>query len=216
MTSMNSNNIMNTKNTNKPTVFIIDDDPVILKALRWLLESVELNVECFESSICFLENYDPSRCGCIITDVRMPIMGGIQMFEQLNLRKNKLPVIVLTGHGDIRMAVNAMKIGVMDFISKPVSDQYLLEQVQKSIASNINQRLSETENYDHRFASLSKRERQIIKLIATGKLNKQIAKELFISNSTVEFHRSRIMKKMGAKNLAQLMKIYLNLEAIEE
>src|SRR5438552_9219231 len=173
---------------NKPTVFIIDDDPNLLKALRWLLESVELNVECFESPTNFLENYVPSQCGCIIADIRMPIMSGIQLFEQLNLRKNKLPFIILTGYGDISMAVNAMKIGVMDFISKPFNNQYLLEQIQKLIAHNIKQCFSEpSENYNHRFANLSKRERQVMKLVASGKLNKQIAQELFISNSTVEF-----------------------------
>jgi two-component system, LuxR family, response regulator FixJ len=196
--------------TIQPTVFIIDDDPDILKALRWLIESVGLNVECFESSVGFLETYDPNQCGCIVTDVRMPIMGGIQMLEQLNLRKNRLPVIVLTGHADVPMAVHAMKIGAIDFISKPFNDQYLLEQIQKSIALKVNECLSgPSENYTKRFAYLSKREQQVIKLIAVGKLNKQIAQELCISNSTVEFHRSRIMKKMGAKNLAQLINIYL-------
>lgn len=207
-------NRMNTEITIiKPTTFIIDDEPDILKALRWLLESVGINVECFESSISFLENYDPSRCGCIITDLRMPIMGGIQMFEQLILRKNRLPVIILTGHGDIPMAVKAMKIGAMDFISKPFNDQYLLEQVQKSIVRSVNQCLSDPfENYARRFADLSKRELQVMKLVVAGKLNKQIAQELCISNSTVEFHRARTMKKMGAKNLAQLIKIYLSLQ----
>jgi two-component system, LuxR family, response regulator FixJ len=178
---------------------------------------VGLNVECFESSVSFLENYDPSRCGCIVTDVRMPIMGGIQMFEQLNLRKNRLPVIILTGHADVPMAVNAMKIGAIDFISKPFNDQYLLEQIQKSITLNVNQCFSEPfEDYANRFASLSKRERQVMKLVTAGKLNKQIAQELFISNSTVEFHRARIMKKIGAKNFAQLMKIYLRSQDKEE
>lgn len=202
----------NIKITPKPTVFIIDDDVDTLKALLWLLESVGLNVECFKSSISFLETYDASRCGCIITDVRMPLMGGIQLVEQLNLRKNRLPIIVLTGYGDIPMAVNAMKIGAVDFISKPFNDQYLLEQVQKSIDYNVNQcHLDPFENNAKRFAGLSKRERQVMKLVTAGKLNKQIAQELYISNSTVEFHRAKMMKKMGAKNLAQLIKISLNL-----
>lgn len=200
------------KNILQPTVFIIDDDADIHQALRWLFESVELHVESFASAILFLENFDPTRSGCIITDVRMPIMSGIQMFEQLNLLKNRLPVIVLTGHGDIQMAVNAMKIGVVDFILKPFNDQFLVEQVQKYISLNMHQcSLEPFGNYPNRFISLSKREQQVIKLVVTGKLNKQIAEELCISNSTVEFHRARIMKKMAAKNLAQLIKIYLNL-----
>ena len=202
---------MKTK-TPKPTVFIIDDDPHILNALQCLVESVELNVECFESSVSFLESYDPLRHGCIVADVRMPILGGIQLLEQLNLRKNKLPVIILTGYADIPMAVNAMKIGAIDFISKPFNNQYLLDQIQKSIATNVNQYTSEPlENQANRFADLSKRERQVMALVASGKTNKQIAQELFICNSTVEFHRSRIMKKMGAKNFAHLIQIYLSL-----
>lgn len=201
------------KITHKPSVFVIDDDSHLLQALRSLLESVELNVECFESPISFLESYKPNRYGCIVADVRMPIMGGIQLLEQLNLRKNRLPVILLTGYPDITMAVNAMKIGASDFISKPFNNQHLIEQIQKSIASNLNQDFSaSSESYANRFADLSKRERQVMKLVAIGKLNKQIAQELFISNSTVEFHRSKIMKKMGAKNLAELVKIYLSLQ----
>lgn len=189
----------------KPTVFIIDDDLDTLKALRWLLESVGLNVECFESSVSFLESYHPDRCGCIVTDVRMPTLGGIQMVEQLNYRKNKMPVIFISGHGDVPMAVSAMKTGAMDFISKPVNNQYLLEQIQKSIAQNA----EPTENYADRFAGLSHREQQVMKLVVAGKINKQIAHELFISNSTVEFHRSRLMKKVGVKSVAQLVKLYL-------
>lgn len=199
--------------TPKSTVFVIDDDFTILHALQCLFESVDLNVECFESSLSFLERYNSNSYGCILADVRMPIMGGIQLLEELNLRKNKMPVIILTGHADIPMAVNAMKIGASDFISKPFNNQHLLEQIQKSIANNLYHGLtSQAEIYVKRFAKLSKRERQVLKLVAIGKLNKQIAHELFICNSTVEFHRSKIMKKMGAKNLAELIKIYLSLE----
>lgn len=196
----------------KPTVFIIDDEPEALKSLRWLVESVGLDVECFDSPVNFLENFNLSLSGCILTDVRMPIMGGIQMFEELNLRKNRLPVIILTGHADVPMAVNAMKIGAVDFISKPFNDQYLLEQIQKSIALNISQSLPDSfESYAIRFADLTKREQQVVKLVVAGKLNKQIADELHIANSTVEFHRSRIMKKIGVKSLAELIKVYLTL-----
>lgn len=204
------------KITPKSTVFVIDDDANILHVLQCLLESVGLNVECFDSSISFLKSYNPKSYGCIVADVRMPIMGGIQLLEQLNLCKNKLPVIILTGHADIPMAVNAMKIGATDFISKPFNNQHLIEQIQKSIVSNRNQLSAPSENYTKRLADLSKRERQVMKLVAIGKLNKQIAQELFISNSTVEFHRSKMMKKMGAKNLAELVKIYLTLPEISD
>jgi two-component system, LuxR family, response regulator FixJ len=183
----------------------------MLKALRWLIESVGLRVECFGSSVDFLADYHVDRCGCIVTDIRMPIMGGIQMVTELNSRKNKLPIIFITGHGDVQMAVSAMKIGAIDFISKPFNDQHLLEQIQKSIAFDVNQRRIDvvTDNYTALFALLSNREQQVMKLVNAGKLNKQIAQELFISNSTVEFHRSNIMKKIGAKNLAQLLNMYM-------
>jgi two-component system response regulator FixJ len=195
-----------------PTVFIIDDDLETLKSLRWLIESVGLNVECFVSPVTFLENYNDSQCGCIVTDVRMPVMGGIQLFAELNVRKNKLPVIILTGYANVPMAVNAIKSGAMDFISKPFNDQYLLEQIQKSIAISVNAYQSTSvANYADLFACLSKREQQVMQLVTSGKLNKQIAEELFIANSTVEFHRSRIMKKMGAANFAELVKIYVSL-----
>ena len=138
------------------------------------------------------------------------------MLEQLKLRHNRLPVIILTGHGDVPMAVSAMKVGAVDFILKPFNDQYLLEQIQKYIAINVNQCLSEPfENYVNHFADLSKREQQIMSLVIVGKLNKQIADELCIANSTVEFHRSRIMKKYGAKNLAHLIVIYLRSQHAE-
>lgn len=193
-----------------PTVYIIDDDQEVLQALTWLLESVGIKVESYESAISFLESFDANKCGCIVTDVRMPMMSGLQLLEQLTLRNNSLPVIFLTGHGDIQMAVQTMKSGAVDFISKPFNDQYLLEQIQKAIALNVEQRKSApVASVNTGFNDLSKRERQVLDLIVAGKLNKQVAEELNIANSTVEFHRSRVMKKVGAKNLAHLIKLYL-------
>lgn len=201
---------MPTHNLN-PIVYIIDDDSEVLKALRWLLESVKLNVRCFTSATEFLDEYRPDLCGCIVTDVRMPTMSGLQLLEQLNANNNRLPIIFITGHGNIPMAVNAMKNGAVDFISKPFNDQYLLEQIQKSIAISVEQHLVSLKNdsIQKPTVELSKREKEVMALIVAGKLNKQIAQELNISISTVEFHRARIMKKMGARNLVQLIKIYL-------
>lgn len=190
------------------TVFVIDDDAEIRNALKWLLESVKLNVECFESAVEFLESYDPHTPGCIVADVRMPLLSGLHLLEKLNASSNRLPVIMITGHGDIPMAVKAMKMGAIDFVSKPFNDQNLLEKIQSAIASNANKTEGDSATTSS-YQSLSKREKEIMALIAQGLLNKQIAQELNISISTVEFHRSRLMKKLGAKNLAQLIKTYL-------
>lgn len=202
---MNSMEIFDYSNA---TVFVIDDDAEVRNALKWLLESVRLNVACFESAVEFLKGYDPMAHGCIVTDVRMPLLSGLNLLGKLNEFNNRMPVIIITGHGDIPMAVKAMKMGAVDFISKPFNDQYLLEKIQLAIASNLTQ--SDEEFTTVSFQDLSKREKEIMELIAQGMLNKQIATELSIAISTVEFHRSRLMKKIGAKNLAQLIKIYLN------
>lgn len=203
---------MNTQTEN--TVFVIDDDPGIRDALQWLFESVHVPVKTYATATSFFSGYCSSLRGCLILDVRMPGMSGLELLEQLKLRKNHLPIIVITGHGDIPMAVRAMKAGATDFISKPFNDQYLLDQIQKA----FNQRQSHADTLSNEkiaacFESLTSRERDIIALIAEGKLNKQIAQELNIALSTVEIHRSRVMQKMQAKTLAQLIKNYVLLES---
>lgn len=189
------------------TIYIIDDDNEVCEALRWLLESVQFMVQTYKDAYSFLEAYDNKKQGCLIMDVRLPGMSGLELLDQLRQQKCPLPVIVISGHGDITMAVRAMKLGAKDFILKPFNDQCLLEAVQKQINQLIDN------NYlfviNERLNTLSERERQIIKLIVDGKLNKQISHELSISISTVEAHRANIMTKMQAKNLAQLIKIYL-------
>lgn len=196
----------------KPTLFVIDDDIEVCHALKWLFESVNLTVEIFQSAIAFLSTHHQDRYGVIITDVCMPKMNGIEFLEQLQLQNIQLPVIVLTGHGDIPMAVYAMKIGAVDFISKPFSDQYLLDKIQESIAKipRLNNSKDIT-NYAERYATLTTRERQIADLIIAGKLNKQIASELNISISTVELHRSRVKQKMQARTSAELVKMVAEL-----
>lgn len=188
------------------TVFIIDDDPEVCNALRWLYESVDYNVETYTSAQLFLTNYKPLVPGCIIIDVRMPIMGGLELLEHLKLQKNQLPVVMITGYGDIPMAIRAMKLGAVDFILKPINEQCLLEIVQKCIhqSSKVN-----SIEIHKRVRQLTKREQEVIDLILEGKLNKEIAYELSISMSTVEAHRSNIMQKMQAKTIAHLVKLYL-------
>ncbi len=193
--------------TNNYTIFIIDDNHEVCDALKYLFESVDFHVETYKSAQTFLAKYDQNKQGCILIDVRMPIMSGLELLEHLNERKNRLPIIVITGYGDISMAIRAMKLGACDFILKPFNDQCLLEIVQKCINKHADKYTLEYIN--QRTHTLSERERQILDLICEGKLNKEIAYELAISISTVEAHRANIMRKMQAKNLAQLIKFYL-------
>ncbi len=188
------------------TILIIDDEPEICNALRWLYESVNYKVETYNSAFSFLENYKSNVSGCIIIDVRMPVMSGLELLEHLKLQKNQIPVVVITGYGDIGMAVRAMKLGAVDFILKPINDQCLLDVVQKCIHQSTKINAFEI---NERIKQLTKREREVIDLILEGKLNKEIAYELSISMSTVEAHRANIMQKMQAKTTAHLIKLYL-------
>lgn len=195
------------------TVFIVDDDSKIREALQWLFESIQLPVETFISATHFLENYTLDRPGCLIIDVRMPSMGGLELLEQLKLKKCPLPVIVITGHGDIPMAVRAMKAGAVDFISKPFNDQYLIDLIQEIFNQKpLPNTTIPSEKMMERYTSLTPREREILLLLTEGKLNKQIAFDLNISISTVEITRSKIMKKMEAKTLAHLIRNYVLIE----
>ncbi len=194
-------------NSNNQTIFIVDDDLNVCNALRWLFESVHFKVETYTSALAFLDHYHCNRQGCLIADVRMPIMSGLELLEHLNLQKNRLPVIIITGYGDIPMAIRAMKLGAIDFVLKPFNDQCLLEIVQKLPMQSVD--TDTIEHVNKRIDRLSERERQVIDLILEGNLNKQIAHELSISISTVEAHRASIMRKMQAKNLAQLIKLCL-------
>jgi len=193
------------------TLFIIDDDVVVCNALRCLFESIHFKVETYHRAAIFLENRSYARQGCLIIDVRMPEMSGLELFEQLKLQKNHLPVIFITGYGDIPMAVRAMKAGATDFVLKPFNDQCLVETVQKCIKQSINTNsyISSIAYIDERFKRLSEREGQVLELIMRGNLNKEIAFELSVSISTVEVHRANIMQKMQAKNLTQLIKMYV-------
>lgn len=192
---------------NKQTVYIIDDEEQVCSSLRWLFESVQLIVETYENAHLFLEQYSSNMQGCIIIDVRLPGMSGLELLELLKSKKNRIPVIVITGYGDIQMAIRAMKAGALDFIQKPFNDQFLLETVQKSLHQAVN--ITSLDIINKRISTLSDRELQICNLILDGKLNKEIAYELSISISTVEAHRGNIMHKMQAKNLAQFIKMYV-------
>lgn len=198
---------MNTKPNNQ-TVFIIDDDPNLRIALRSLFELIHLNVETYDDAQSFLNNYKYNNESCLIIDVRMPGMSGLELLEHLSSQKNRLPVIVITGYGDMAMAIRAMKAGAYDFILKPFNEQYLIETIQKCIDKSVC--TNKTEYIVERFKLLTDRERQVIHLISEGKLNKEIAYEFGVSMSTIEAHRASIMRKMQAKNIAQLIKLYIH------
>jgi FixJ family two-component response regulator len=197
---------------NKHTVFVVDDDVELCHSLQWLLESVGLVPKIYNSSLDFLADFKRSPTnGCLLLDIRMPEMSGLELQEQLNLAPHALPIIFMTGHGDVPMAVRAMKAGAFDFLTKPFNDQTLLEQIHKAIAHQKELNISHKRSLliQARLKLLTTREIEILKLIIEGKLNKEISFDLNISIKTVELHRAHIMEKMQAATVAELVKFYL-------
>lgn len=195
----------------EPTVFIVDDDSAVLKGLRLLVKTLRMNVETYLSAQEFLDSYDPARPGCLVLDVRMPGISGLELQEKLRQRNISIPVIIMTGYGEVAVAVEAMKKGAMMFVEKPISDQVLLDQIQKAIAKDarIRQEQAAQKTITSRLALLTSREHQVMGLVIAGKLNKVIARELGVSQKTVEFHRSNIMKKMKVDSLAELVRLVI-------
>jgi RNA polymerase sigma factor (sigma-70 family) len=193
------------------TVFVVDDDVAVRDALSWLIKSVGLNVETYGSAQEFLENYKSERSGCLVLDVRMPGMSGLELQEKLTADKIALPVIVVTGHGDVPMAVRAVKAGAFDFIEKPFNDQVLLDRIQQALKSEQEIRKIEEKRAEigERLALLTPREREVLDMVVMGNPNKVIASELGISCRTVEIHRGRVMEKMKAGSLSDLVRIGL-------
>ncbi len=195
-------------------VYIIDDDEQVRDAIMLLLDSVGLQCRGFSSAMDFLDKFDPSLPGCILTDVRMPGMSGLELQKKLKKYGYHPPVIVITGHGDIPMAVDAMQDGAVDFIEKPFNDQRLLDSVHKAIEVDAGKRgeASKIAEIRERVASLTRREKEVMTLITQGMRNKNIADELNVSQSTVEAHRAKVMEKMQADTLSDLMRMVLSLE----
>lgn len=195
-------------------VFVIDDDEAQRDSLIWLLESHGYAVRAYSRAEDFLANWDAGLAGCLLLDVRMPGMSGPELFEELIRRHSVLPVIFITGHGDVPMAVAALKKGATDFIEKPFSAEEMLEAVGKCLARESEEREHRRSQADttRRLAQLTAREREVLELIVAGKLNKQIADVLDISIKTVEVHRARVMEKMGAKSLAALIQRIASVE----
>ena len=194
-----------------PRVHIVDDDEAMRDSLKWLLESRGLKVELYHSAEAFLHALNCGFCGCLVLDVRMPGMNGLDLYEQLRARASTLPVIFITGHGDVPMAVSALKKGAADFIEKPCNNQDMLGLIESCMKQDRAAAAKRAENASvtQRLDSLTQREREVLGLIVGGKLNKQIANDLGISIKTVEVHRSRVMEKMSAGSVAELVQLVL-------
>ena len=196
---------------NKGNVYVVDDDEAVRDSLQWLLEGKDYRVRCFDSAESFLSRYDPREVACLIVDIRMPGVTGLELQDRLLERKSPLPIVFITGHGDVPMAVNTMKKGAMDFIPKPFNEEELLNVVERM----LDQARSAFADYQHAanrealMGKLTAREAQVLERIVAGRLNKQIADDLGISIKTVEAHRANIMEKLNANTVADLLKIAL-------
>jgi len=193
------------------TVFVVDDDDAVRDGLRMLLESAGLQAQSFRSPEEFIAGYRPDRAGCLVLDIRMPGMSGLELQQRLPALGIALPVIILTGHGDVPAAVQALKSGAVDFIEKPFDAELLLERIRGALARDAESRRREAgrARCGERLARLTPREREVMKLMVAGKANKVIATELGISERTVELHRSRVMRKMQARSLPELVRTLL-------
>ena len=192
-----------------PTVFIVDDDPAVLKSLSRLLRSARLDVGTFSSPREFLERHDPSAPGCLVLDVAMPGLNGLELQEALSAKGSELPIIFLTGHGDIPMSVQAMKRGAVDFLTKPVNDEDLLKAVYVAIEKDRLQRQTRAEatEIQQRLATLTPREREVMEHVISGQLNKQTAADLGTVEKTIKVHRARVMEKMKVQSVAELARL---------
>lgn len=192
-----------------PTVFVVDDDEAMRQSLRWLIESEGLPVIAFASALDFLDSCDPCRPGCLVLDIQMPGMSGMDLLEVLPSHRITLPVVMITGHGNIPMAVRAIKNGALDFIQKPFDDEELLCCIRRLLQQDANERQSRLHADRTRalVAALTPREHQLMGLLVAGKSNKGIASEMAISARTVEVHRARIMQKLQVKSVVELVQL---------
>jgi FixJ family two-component response regulator len=192
-----------------PTVFVVDDDDAVRNSLRLLLKTVGFPWELFSSAPDFLSQVTPSRQGCLVLDIRMPGMSGLELQGKLNELGYVLPIIFITGHGDVPMAVEAMQHGAMDFIQKPFRDQDLLDRINRALDRDRQARalMSNRDRIRERISELTPREREVLHLVTQGKANKVIAGDLGLSQRTVEIHRARVMEKMCASSVAQLVRM---------
>ena len=199
------------------TIFIVDDDPAVQQSLRMLFRSVGFRTEVFNNGQQFLDAFDDQWTGCVVLDMRMPGMSGLELQQQLNQRQSIMPVIFMTGHGDVPMAVEAMQAGAIDFIQKPFNDQELIDRVTQAVTKDTRNRevLNEKNEIRQRLNSLTPREHEILDMVVNGKANKVIADDLELSQRTVEIHRARVMEKMQATSLAHLVRMVIAADTSE-
>ncbi len=198
------------RNAQEQTVFVVDDDAAVRDSIQELVESVGLQAEGYASAFAFLDAFQPQYSGCLVLDVRMATMSGLALQERLNELGFKIPVIVLTGHGDVPMAVQAMKAGAVDFIQKPYRDQALLDSINAALALDAAARCSSSaaKSLEQQLAALTGREREVLSRILMGLTSKEIARELGVSPRTVEAHRQNLLRKMEIASVKELM-LYL-------
>lgn len=190
-------------------VYVVDDDEAVRDSLKLLLESVGLPCQTYASASDFLEQHDPDQHSCLVADIRMPGISGLDLQDELNRRASTIPILFITGHGDVPMAVDAMKSGALDFIQKPFRDQDLLDRIHQALESDEerredNRELSEIRG---RMGRLTARETEVMHRVVQGQANKVIALDLGVSQRTIEIHRARVMQKMGARSLAELVRM---------
>lgn len=192
-----------------PNVYLVDDDEAIRDSLGWLLESRNLSCKTYPSGESFLADWTPQLAGCLLLDIRMHGMSGLEVFDRLLAEGNQLPVIFLTGHGDVPMAVSALKKGAFDFVEKPFDDNELVNRALEALQLDKNQRASaaSSDSLASRIERLTSREKQVMELILAGKFNKVIADELNISMRTVEVHRANLFEKMGVRTAVELSQL---------
>ena len=195
----------------EPIVFVVDDDQAMRNSLKWLIESIGMQVETYASASEFIDSYYPGRAGCLLLDVRMPGMSGLELQAYLSRQEIRIPIVIITGHGDVSMAVRAMKAGAVDFIEKPFNDQALLDSIRNALDFDEQQRSLQAQRAEiaARLAQLTPREHEVMEMVTDGRSNKEIAAELGVSAKTVEAHRARVMDKMQADSLAELVRMAL-------
>lgn len=204
--------------TDEQVVYIVDDDEDVREGFGFLMETVGQRHEVFSSAIEFLDAFDIGMRGCLVLDIRMPRMSGLELQQKLSEQGSLLPIIFVTGHGDIPMAVEAMRCGALDFIRKPFREQNLLDRINEALDLEAGKRKNQLDQQQvrERIGSLSERELEVLELVALGKMNKAIAYVLGISERTVEVHRAHVMEKLGVETLAQLVRFKIAAESIAD
>ena len=196
------------------TVFVVDDDEAVRDSLRLLLKSARLSVENYASAAEFLDAYDPEQGGCLVLDIHMPGFNGLQLQDELRRRGIAIPIIFITGHGDVPIAVQAMKQGAVEFLQKPFNDKDLLASIRKAFERDIEGRAQQKQSNQarERYVTLTPREKEVMQKVVAGLSSKQVAYELGISQRTVEIHRGSVMSKMGADSVASLVKMMMSIQ----